>query len=86
MFFQLLNKGSFAIAGFPNKALRLLLPDKSAGQITRLLRRLRAHGLIRRVNKCYRYYLTDFGRHVSLMVLKLRNMVIIPAFAFESLP
>ncbi len=83
LFFQLLNKGRFVIAGFSNKALRLLLPDKSAGQITRLLRRLRAHGLIKRVNKRYRYYLTDFGRQVSLTALKLRHMVIIPTFAFE---
>jgi len=82
-FFRLLNQGDFLIVGFSNKALRLHLPDKNAGQITRLLRRLRAHGLIKRVQKRYRYYLTDFGRQVSLMALKLREMVIIPAFAFE---
>ena len=83
-FFRLLNEGDFVIAGFSNKALRLHLTDKNAGQITRLLRRLRVHGLIKRVQKRYRYYLTDFGRQVSLMALKLREMTIIPAFAFES--
>ena len=83
--FRLLNQGDFLIAGFSNKALRLHLPDKSGGQITRLLRRLRVHGLIKRVHKRYRYYLTDFGRQVSLTALKLREMVIIPALAFESL-
>ena len=83
-FFRLLSQGDFVIAGFSNKTLRLHLSDKNSGQITRLLRRLRAHGLIKRVHKRYRYYLTDFGRQVVLMALKLREMVIIPAFAFNS--
>lgn len=81
--FQLLNQGDFLIAGFSNKTLRLHLSNKNSGQITRLLKRLRVHGLIRRVSKSYRYYLTDFGRQVSLTALRLRNMVIIPTFASE---
>ena len=82
-FFRLLTSGEFVISGFSNKDLRFHLTDKNAGQITRLLRRLREHGLIKRVGRRYRYYLTDFGRRVSLMALKLREMVIIPSFAFE---
>ena len=81
-FFRLLNSGEFVIAGFSNKGLRQRLPQKNSGQITRLLRRLRAHGLIKRVGKRYRYYLTDFGRQVTTMALKLREMVIIPQLAF----
>jgi len=82
-FFRLLNSGEFAIAGFANKTLRERMPEKSPGQITRLLRRLRQHGLIKRVSKRYRYYLTDFGRQVSMMALKLREMVVIPSLAFD---
>jgi hypothetical protein len=82
-FFQLLNSGEFVVAGFSNKALRHRLPEKNSGQITRLLRRLREHGLIKRVGKRYRYYLTDFGRQVTLMALKLREIVIIPSLAFD---
>jgi len=82
-FFRLLVSGEFVIAGFSNKALRQRMPEKNAGQITRLLRRLREHGLIKRVRKCYRYYLTDFGRQVVMMALKLREMVIIPSLAFD---
>ncbi len=82
-FFRLLTRGEFVIAGFSNKALRQQLPEKSSGQVTRLLRRLRVHGLIKRVRKHYRYYLTDFGRQVATMALKLREMVIIPSLAFE---
>ena len=82
-FFRLLADGQFLIAGFSNKTVRQNLPEKNSGQITRLLRRLRQHGLIKRVSKRYRYYLTDFGRQVTLMALKLREMVIIPSLAFD---
>jgi len=82
-FFRLLTSGQFVIAGFSNKALRQHMPEKNSGQITRLLRRLREHGLIKQVSKRYRYYLTDFGRQVTLMALKLREMVIIPSLAFD---
>ena len=53
----------------------------NAGQITRLLKRLRAHGLIKKVGKHYKYYLTAFGRQVAVMALKLREMVVIPVLA-----
>ena len=82
-FFRLLHSGEFVIAGFSNKALRQHMPEKSSGQLSRLLRRLRQHGLIKRVGKRYRYYLTDFGRQVTLMALKLRQMVIIPSLALD---
>lgn len=79
--FRLLAHGEFAISGFANKNLRQLLPHKNSGQISRLLRRLRAHGLIKKVGRRYKYYLTDLGRQVTLMALKLREMVVIPALA-----
>ena len=79
--FRLLLSGEFVIQGFSNPALRAHLTDKNAGQITRLLKRLRVHGLIKRVAKRYRYYLTDFGYQVAALALKLREMVIIPELA-----
>ena len=79
--FRLLLSGEFVIHGFSNRALRAHLTDKTVGQITRLLKRLRVHGLIKRVAKCYRYYLTDFGCQVAALALKLREMVIIPELA-----
>jgi len=82
--FRLLNSGQFVIAGFSNKSLRQQLPDKNSGQVTRLLRRLRMHGLIKRVQKSYRYYLTALGREVSLTALKLREIVIIPSLAVHA--
>jgi DNA-binding HxlR family transcriptional regulator len=69
------------IQGVSNKLLRYHLPNKNSGQITRLLKRLRIHGLLKRVGKRYRYYLTDFGRQVAALALKLREMVVVPALA-----
>jgi hypothetical protein len=78
---RLLLRGEFAISGLTNRALRALLPDKSTGQVSRLLKRLRVHGVLKKVGRCYKYYLTEFGRQVTAMALKLREMVVIPAFA-----
>lgn len=82
--FRTLLQGEFSISGLTNKRLRKYLPDKSASQVTRLLKRLRAHGVLKKVGKCYKYYLTDFGRQSAAMALKLREMVVIPAFAFAA--
>ena len=79
--FRLLLNGEFVLKGFSNKMLRQLLPDKNSAQITRLFKRLRVHGLIKRAGNCYRYYLTDFGRTVATTALKLRELVIIPQLA-----
>ena len=79
--FRTLLRGEFFISGFTNQNLRQLLPNKNSGQITRLLKRLRVHGLIKRVGRTYKYYLTEFGRQVVVMALKLREMVVIPELA-----
>ena len=80
--FRSLLRGEFTISGFSNKNLRELLPHKNSGQVSRLLKRLRVHGLIKKVGRRYKYYLTEFGRQVALMALKLREMVVIPGLAY----
>jgi len=75
--------GEFFISGFANKSLRQLLPNKSSSQMSRLLKRLRVHGLIKKVRRRYKYYLTEFGRQVATMALKLRELYIIPSLAHQ---
>ena len=83
--FRTLLQGEFFISGFTNKQLRTqYLSHKSASQVTRLLKRLRVHGVIKKVGKHYKYYLTDFGRQTAAMALKLREMVVIPSLAFAA--
>ena len=77
-------QGEFFISGFTNKQLRTYLFDKSASQVTRLLKRLRVHSVIKKVGKRYKYYLTDFGRETAALALKLREMVVIPTLAYPA--
>jgi hypothetical protein len=79
-----LLRGEFAVTGLTNKALRQLLPDKNSGQVSRLLKRLRVHGLIKKVGKHYKYHLTNLGRQIATMALKLREMYVIPTLAQTS--
>ena len=81
--FRLLLNGQFLIQGFSNRTLRLHLPHKNSAQMSRLLKRLRVHGIIRKVHKRHRYYLTQFGRQSGVLALKLREMFIIPHLAFN---
>lgn len=79
--FRALVSGEFTINGFNNRRLRQCLDYLNSGQVTRLLKRLHVHGLIKRVGKQYRYYLTDFGRQAIILALKLREQIVIPGLA-----
>lgn len=70
--------GEFTINGFQNKNLRSKLKDYSSSQVSRILKRLHTHGLIKKVAKTYKYYLTRLGSQVITMGMKLKEMVIIP--------
>lgn len=74
--------GEFNIAGMQNKSLRSLLPHLHSGQVSRLLKRLRLHGLIKKVARGYKYYVTSFGKDILTAALKLRELVLIPQLAF----
>jgi hypothetical protein len=79
---EAVNRGEFAINGFRNRDLRaLLFPAKAtdqeqhrrAGAITRKLRLLRAHGLIRKVPATHRYVVSDTGRRIITALLSARQ-------------
>jgi hypothetical protein len=72
-----LLKGELMITGFSNSALRNFLPLKPS-QTTRLLKRLRVHGLIKKVGFRYKYYLTHLGLRLATTLLKIRELVLIP--------
>jgi hypothetical protein len=76
--FESLLRGEFNISGFPSRNLRPRLQGMTSGQISRLLQRLRVHGLIKKIGKTYKYYLTSFGRQVITLGLKLKQLHIIP--------
>ena len=76
---QAINHGEFLINGFRNRDLQGLLYDTEAkspaerrrrsAAISRKLRLLRAHGLIRKVPRTHRYMVTDAARPILIAVL-----------------
>jgi hypothetical protein len=76
--FRTILRGEFTISGFQARHLRPHLPGCSGAQLSRLLKRLRTHGLLKKIGKRYKYYLTALGRTVATAALKLRELVIIP--------
>jgi hypothetical protein len=78
---ETLARGEFNLHGLQNKTLRRHLPEKTPGQVSRLLKRLRLHGLLKKVARSYRYYLTALGKHVIATGLKLQQLVLIPQLA-----
>ena len=83
--FETLCRGEFFIHGFRNRSLREHLKRFRSSQISRLLKRLRLHGIIKKVGKTYKYYLTELGRNVAIAGLTLKNLFLIPEFASVAL-
>lgn len=76
------SRGEYAINGLRNRDLRRQLWPKAgtdtqehqrAGKVTRQLRLLRAHGLLRKVNGTHRYVLTESGRQIITALLAARQ-------------
>jgi len=78
------NRGEFLINGFRNRDLRGLLfvatekdsPEETrrqSGKVTRLLRLLRAHGIIGKVGATHRYQVTSRGRSKITALLAARD-------------
>jgi hypothetical protein len=79
--FETLCRGEFLISGIRNKTLRQHLASHKPAQVSRLLKRLRLHGILKKVGKTYKYYLTELGRHVAVAGLTLKTMFLVPEFA-----
>ena len=79
--FESLVRGEFNLSGFQSQNLRHRLQGKTSGQISRLLKRLRTHGLIKKIGKTYKYYLTSLGKQVITLGLKLKELYVIPNLA-----
>jgi len=76
--FAVLSRGEYNINGLRNKSLKKFFPDKSGGEISRILKRLNLHGIIRKVRKTYKYYLTRLGKAAIATGLIIRTSVVIP--------
>jgi hypothetical protein len=82
--FRTIARCEFNVSGMQNKTLRRFLSGKTSSQVSRLLKCLRLHGLIREVGRTYKYYLTQFGKQVIATGLKLHELVVIPQLACQN--
>lgn len=81
--FRTILHGEFTLQGFQNRDLRRhLYPDadadpvqrrRVAARVTRDLRLLRAHGLLKKVARTRYYRITDKGHHVMTTALRFRE-------------
>ena len=81
--FAVLLDGEFLLQGFRNKDVRRrlygTLTDPAArrqasGKITRLIRLLRAHGIVRKVSRTTYYRVTSNGQQLMATALSLRDL------------
>jgi hypothetical protein len=81
---EAINRGEFLLNGFRNRDLRALLfgdagettpaeSKRQAAKVTRLLRLLRAHGVITKVAKTHRYQVSAEGRNKVTALLAARQ-------------
>jgi hypothetical protein len=82
--FLTLGRGEWSISGFRAADLRAYMPDLSPSQSSYLLKRLRTHGLIKKVGHRYKYYLTKFGRRVLAASLKIREYFVLSALCADN--
>ena len=83
-----------SVRGFTNRELRShlapllgLLPDAmTAGQATYDLRRLRTHGLIKRIPHTNRYLPTENGLRAAIVLTQTHARLLTPAFAAATEP
>lgn len=79
---SLISSGEYLINGFSNKMIRTKyfnnnITQKDINKMTRLLSKLKAHGIIKKVARKNKYYLTTKGRKItnSILVYTRKNLL-----------
>ena len=75
--FRAIIDGGANVSGFRNRDLQQRL-SINGRQVSAVLRRLREHGLVKKIGGTFKYYLTALGRRATATGLKLREMAVIP--------
>jgi len=76
-----LQRPEFNLRGLRRADVKSFVPALSAASLSRQLQRLRTLGLIKRVARTYRYYLTRLGRAAIAAACSLTQFSIVPALA-----
>lgn len=79
--FETISQGKYLIKGFTNRDIRAeLFPlkadvKKQSGKTGRLLRKLRAHGIIKKIPHSQRYLLTSNGRRILGALIETKRKI-----------
>lgn len=83
--FRIIIRGEHCIRGMSNRDIREKWSGKTTAQISRLLKNLRLHGIIRKATSCYRYYVTKLGKQIISAGLKIQELMLIPALSTKAI-
>jgi len=82
----IISRGEFTLNGFGNRDLVGHIFDKNfwspqekrraSGRVTRRLRLLRAHGIIRKVPHTNRYVVTKKGRQIATAIIETQSVTL----------
>jgi len=75
--------GDFIIQGFRNKQLKQKLHDKSTGQISRIIKRLRIKGLVKKAKNAYKYFLTALGQKAIATALNFKELICLQQLNYQ---
>ncbi len=78
---SVISRGEFNVKGFQNRQVRKFLSNISSSSMSRILKRLRLHGLIEKIIGSHAYFLTPLGKAVIVAGLKVKNLIIVPALS-----
>jgi hypothetical protein len=76
--FLTLARGEWSISGFRARDLRQHIDTLSPSRASYLIKRLRTHGLIKKVGHAYKYFFTKLGRRVVATALVIREYFVQP--------
>ncbi len=74
-------RGEYALGGLTARRLHSVFTDWSRGRVGRLLKRLRLHGLLRKIARTHTYYLTPLAQRVLAAILHLKEYVFVQHLA-----
>ena len=78
---EVISRGGYMTFGMQGKDIRQHFENISPSAMSRILKRLRLHGIIERVQGSYKYFATAYGKEIIAAGLTVKNLVLIPALA-----
>ncbi len=69
------------VSGLSARMLRRILPDWKKSRIYRAIRRLREHGLLKKIAGMFKYYVTQAGHRVFTAAMRIKECELIPALS-----